>query len=129
VPLREHLDRVRLLHEEDLANGYGSVFLPGALDGKYLAAAREWRWQYVFPARDLSRDPRSGEVRRHHLESTRMYSGKEVPDCLRRSIGEPKAKGCGARQSAPGRWVSSSHVGQNGTLTRLDVLCRFVDNP
>lgn len=66
--LREHLEQVRLIHREDLAQGYGTVYLPGALDRKYPKAGREWGWQYVFPARDLSRDPRSGQMRRHHLD-------------------------------------------------------------
>jgi len=66
--LREHLERVRLTHQEDLRQGFGSVYLPGALDRKYPKAAREWGWQYVFPARDLSIDPRSGVTRRHHLD-------------------------------------------------------------
>jgi len=66
--LREHLAGVRLTHEEDLRAGGGAVYLPGALDRKYPNAAREWGWQYVFPARDLSRDPRSGVVRRHHVD-------------------------------------------------------------
>jgi integron integrase len=67
-PLREHLEGVRLTHEEDLRRNGGAVYLPGALDRKYPNAAREWGWQYVFPARDLSTDPRSGIVRRHHLD-------------------------------------------------------------
>jgi len=66
--LREHLVRVRLRHEEDLREGNGAVYLPGALDRKYPGAAREWGWQYVFPARDLSTDPRTGIVRRHHID-------------------------------------------------------------
>ena len=66
--LREHLERVRLTHQEDLRGGHGAVYLPGALDRKYAGAAREWGWQYVFPARDLSRDPRTGIVRRHHID-------------------------------------------------------------
>jgi integron integrase len=66
--LQEHLQQVRLIHGEDLARGYGAVYLPGALDRKYPRAAREWGWQYVFPARDLSKDPRSGQMRRHHLD-------------------------------------------------------------
>jgi integron integrase len=71
--LREHLAAVRLRHQEDLKNGYGAVYLPGALDRKYPNAAREWRWQYVFPARDLSKDPRSGQVRRHHLDEATIH--------------------------------------------------------
>jgi integron integrase len=66
--LREHLERVRLIHEQDLSQSGGAVYMPGALDRKYPQAAREWRWQYVFPAQNLSKDPRSGAVRRHHLD-------------------------------------------------------------
>jgi hypothetical protein len=66
--LQEQMARAKLLHQEDLAAGYGAVYLPGALERKYPGAAREWCWQYVFPARDRSRDPRSGVIRRHHLD-------------------------------------------------------------
>ena len=66
--LREHLERVRELHRQDLAGGYGEVYLPYALDRKYPAAGREWMWQYVFPTSSLSVDPRSGVVRRHHVQ-------------------------------------------------------------
>jgi len=66
-PLREHVARVRQSHEERVAQGHGSVYLPYALGKKYPNAPREWAWQYVFPARDVSVDPRSGEIRRHHV--------------------------------------------------------------
>jgi integron integrase len=65
--LREHLKKVKRLHEEDLRAGNGRVHLPYALARKYPGAAAEWGWQYVFPAPTLSQDPRSGEWRRHHL--------------------------------------------------------------
>ena len=68
--LAGHLSHVRLLHEEDLQQGGGEVYLPDALSRKYPYAARAWGWQYVFPARRSSRDPRSGNVRRHHLEES-----------------------------------------------------------
>ncbi|EIC30292.1 integron integrase [Methylomicrobium album BG8] len=67
-PLRTHLVKVRELHRSDLAVGYGAVYLPHALARKYPNAAKEWIWQYVFPAAKLSTDPRSGEVRRHHIQ-------------------------------------------------------------
>lgn len=67
-PLLHHLERVKVIHEQDLRRGYGSVYLPFALARKYMSAATEWSWQYVFPALKLSRDPRSGEVRRHHWD-------------------------------------------------------------
>jgi integron integrase len=69
-PLKEHLLRVKRLHQEDLARGGGAVCLPDALDRKYPNAAREWLWQYVFPSEQLSVDPRSGVTRRHHLDES-----------------------------------------------------------
>lgn len=68
APLQAHFARVRALHDEDLAAGYGAVYLPYALGKKYPNAAKEWGWQYVFPSRNLSVDPRSGETRRHHAD-------------------------------------------------------------
>ena len=67
-PLRAHLKQVRALHEQDVAEGYGEVYLPYALDRKYPSAGREWGWQYVFPSKNRSVDPRSGVVRRHHVQ-------------------------------------------------------------
>ena len=64
--LREHLATVRALHDDDLARGAGAVYLPHALAEKYGNAARAWGWQYVFPAKRISTDPRTGEERRHH---------------------------------------------------------------
>jgi len=71
--LQGHLEIVHSLHEDDLKQGLGAVYLPGALDRKYPAAAREWRWQYVFPATGLSVDPRSGQVRRHHIDEVTIH--------------------------------------------------------
>lgn len=66
--LKLHLAKVKALHDEDLARGFGEVYLPFALDKKYPNAGREWGWQYVFPSKNLSVDPRSGVTRRHHLD-------------------------------------------------------------
>lgn len=68
APLETHLAQVKQLHTQDLERGYGSVYLPFALDRKYPNAEREWMWQYVFPSRSLSTDPRTGLVRRHHVD-------------------------------------------------------------
>ena len=67
-PLRTHLEKVKVLHETDLAKGYGEVYMPMALDRKYPGGGKSWAWQYVFPSRNLSVDPRSGVVRRHHAD-------------------------------------------------------------
>lgn len=69
IPLLEnHLAKVKILHEQDLTHGYGEVFLPYSLGRKFPNAGMEWRWQYIFPSRRLSTDPRSGKVRRHHVD-------------------------------------------------------------
>jgi integron integrase len=65
--LIEHLVYVKRLHQDDLTKGYGRVYLPNALAKKYPNADRQWGWQYAFPAKTLSKDPRSGMKRRHHL--------------------------------------------------------------
>jgi integron integrase len=66
--LERQLEKTRVLHEQDLAAGFGEVFLPYALERKYRNAGREWGWQYVFPAAKRSLDPRSRKVRRHHAD-------------------------------------------------------------
>lgn len=67
VPLQEHLARVKVIYEKDQAKGVPGVYIWPALARKYPKAASEWIWQYVFPAKSLSVDPRSGTVRRHHI--------------------------------------------------------------
>jgi integron integrase len=81
-PLRLHIPKVKALHAKDLAAGHGEVYLPAALARKYPNAAKEWKWQYVFPSANLSVDPRSGKVRRHHISDTGIQSaiGKAVKE-------------------------------------------------
>jgi integron integrase len=66
--LKAHMVNVKALHAEDLAQGCGEVYMPFALDKKYPAAGRDWSWQYIFPSKNLSVDPRSGKTRRHHVD-------------------------------------------------------------
>ena len=68
--LTTHLERVRRQHDADLAQGAGFVELPGALRRKLPSAAKEWPWQWVFPATRHYRDRSTGEFRRHHLHET-----------------------------------------------------------
>jgi integron integrase len=82
-PLHRHLERVRRLHETDVKDGYGKVYLPFALDRKYPNASREWAWQYVFPSSKRCVDPRSGIVRRHHLAESAMQ--KAMSAAIRRA--------------------------------------------
>jgi len=67
APFERHLQYVKKLHDQDLAEGFGRVYLPYALERKYPKANREWAWQYVFPAVSRSLDPRTGNQRRHHV--------------------------------------------------------------
>ena len=66
--LQNHLAGVKTLHQQDAAQGHGKVSLPHALARKYPYTATEWGWQYIFPTRNLSVDPRSGITRRHHVD-------------------------------------------------------------
>jgi integron integrase len=68
APLQTYLNKVKALHNCDLAEGFGDVYLPFALAQKYPNAGREWGWQYVFPASKRSIDPYSGKERRHHID-------------------------------------------------------------
>jgi integron integrase len=81
--LKEHLAATKKIHEQDLAKGFGEVYLPEALDKKYPNAGREWRWQYVFPSATLSVDPRSGKVRRRHISPSSIQ--KIVADAVRKA--------------------------------------------
>jgi len=68
APLREHLERVRLVFEEDRRAELAGVWLPFALERKYPNAATQWNWQWVFPSHSISTDPLTGTRRRHHLD-------------------------------------------------------------
>jgi integron integrase len=81
--LQGQIAEARRVHERDLAAGYGAVWLPHALARKYPNAAREWAWQYVFPASVRSIDPRSGATRRHHIDATVLQ--RAVKQAVRRA--------------------------------------------
>jgi integron integrase len=100
--LREHLGRVRQLHERDLAAGAGWVALPTALGRKYPNAGRQWAWQWVFPATRRYRHPSTGQVRRHHFHETALQ--RAVHDAVLR-----------ARLDKP----ASSHSLRHSFATRL----------
>ena len=89
--LRQHLERVKRRHEQDVAEGFGSVHLPGALERKIPSASREWAWQYVFPAERRSIDPCTGIERRHHLNEKNLQNA--VKAAVRKS-GVSKRASC-----------------------------------
>ncbi len=89
--LKNHLKTVRKLHINDLKNGFGEVYMPDALARKYPNAAREWGWQYVFPATRLAIDPGSGVARRHHLHENNVQKAIKA---ARRKAGIDKPVSC-----------------------------------
>jgi len=89
--LQAHLVLIRHQHQQDLDQGYGQVYLPYALERKYPNADRDWIWQYVFPASTRSKDPRSGIVRRHHLDPSIIQ--KAIKAAIRQ-VGIAKKASC-----------------------------------
>ena len=70
TPMQEHLKRVKALHEKDLADGWGRVLMPDALDRKYPNASKEWRWQWVFPQESRWKNSKCSEEGRHHVHES-----------------------------------------------------------
>jgi integron integrase len=126
LPLQSYLETVRAIHQQDLKDGCGAVYMPYALERKYPTAAREWIWQYVFPASKTSIDPRSlpspfgrgargegrddggvaGIIRRHHTDESNLQ--KAVTTAARQS-GIPKRISCHTF-----RHSFATHLLQNG---------------
>jgi integron integrase len=91
VPLQRHLQDVEKLHARDLEEEFGRVYMPYALERKYLTVNREWAWQYIFPTATRSIDPRSGIERRHHV--SKLVLQRAVKAAIRRA-GIAKAASC-----------------------------------
>ena len=91
VPLADHLTRRRRLHARDLAEGRGSVALPGNLGAKYPNANTEWAWQWVFPATRFYLDADTGERRRHHLHESVLQRAVKT---AARAAGIARPAGC-----------------------------------
>ncbi len=109
--MKRQVEAVEKLHQEDLADGYGEVYLPGALARKYPNAAKSFGWQYVFPSKKRSTDPRSGKTRRHHvLESGLQKSVKTAVG----KAGLTKPVGCHTF-----RHCFATHLLENGVNIRV----------
>lgn len=76
--IRKQIEKVKALHEKDLSEGYGEVYLPNAISRKYSKANIALGWQYLFPSKTLSTDPRSGKIMRHHIYKTVLQKAVSV---------------------------------------------------
>ena len=76
--MKAQVARVEAVHSQDLEKGYGDVYLPNALAVKYPNASKEFRWQYLFPAKKRSVDPRTGKTRRHHVLESGLQKAVKV---------------------------------------------------
>lgn len=91
APLQAHLKKVHAIHEKDLADGWGRVLLPDALDRKYPNAPKDWRWQWVFPQETRWMNTKTGEEGRHHIHETILQ--RAVKEAVRQA-GVVKHVGC-----------------------------------
>jgi integron integrase len=111
TPLQHQLSHAHSVHQADLKAGLGRVSLPFALAKKYPNADREWAWQYVFPSVKLSHDPRSGDIKRHHLYDSYM---EEAVKRSARDAGLSKRITCHTF-----RHCFATHLLENGRDIRL----------
>lgn len=105
-PLQKQLGTARKIHEQDLRRGLGRVEMPFALSRKYPNAESEWAWQYVFPSKSLSENPRTGLKGRHHVS----------PASVQKSFREILRKSRIAKNASPHtlRHSFATHLLQNG---------------
>ena len=110
IRLQQQVEKVDQLHKNDLEAGFGSVYMPHAFEKKFPREKFEMKWQYVFPMRSLSKDPRSGETRRHHIHAQTL--GRNI------KLAAQKAKIYKRVTSHIFRHSYATHLLQNGVDIR-----------
>jgi integrase len=135
LALQRQIERVELLHKEDLAEGYGEALLPDALQLKFKNASKELGWQYVFPATQRSADPRTGLILRHHIHVTLVQ--RAVKEAINKS-GIHKNGSCHSfRHSFATRLLEDGHdirtvqdlLGHKDVRTTMIYPVRYTNSP
>ena len=119
-PLQQHLSRAKRIHEQDMAEGWGAVELPGALAKKLPNAPWDWRWQWVFPATGRYTEKGTGIQRRWHLHETALQ--KQIKGAGKRAGIVKRVHPHALRHSFATHWLEDATGAQDVVLPRLQRL-------
>jgi integrase len=122
--LKVQVTKVEEIHKKDIADGYGTVYMPYALEKKYPNAKFETKWQYLFPMKKVSKDPRSGAIRRHHILEKTL--GRNIKQAVNKANIHKKVSSHTFRHSVLGGQVLGGQVlGGQVMLMLFDVIFSY----